>query len=223
MKITRVHQIEITSRCNLRCKYCPHPRLERPKADMAGDVFYAALVWASNREDPAELSLTGMGEAVLHPRFPAYLRLARKILPHPTKLVVATNGVALVRGADDIIDALRSTETLVYVSTHRPEAAGRALARLAAAGVPCGTNTSFVTSSFDWAGQVDWPVTSPAYRCEYLASGWVVVLQDGSVVNCCLDAHGKHVIGRVPDDLPSEISPIPLCTDCHMIVPEDKE
>jgi len=29
----QIHQIEITSRCNLRCKYCVHPHMERAKVD----------------------------------------------------------------------------------------------------------------------------------------------------------------------------------------------
>ena len=38
-----IHQIEITSRCNLRCLYCPHSKMKRAKEDMTGEIFRAAM------------------------------------------------------------------------------------------------------------------------------------------------------------------------------------
>jgi MoaA/NifB/PqqE/SkfB family radical SAM enzyme len=80
MNIMRVHQIEISSRCNLACRYCPHPKLGRAKADMRWEVFAAAIAWARELGGP-ELSFTGMGEALLHPEYAGFLRYARGRLP----------------------------------------------------------------------------------------------------------------------------------------------
>lgn len=43
MKLTAIHQIEITSRCNLRCRYCVHPHMGRVKEDMEPATFAKAL------------------------------------------------------------------------------------------------------------------------------------------------------------------------------------
>jgi len=44
-KIESLHQIELSSRCNLRCVYCPSPKLQRPKVDMSEEHFLRALEW----------------------------------------------------------------------------------------------------------------------------------------------------------------------------------
>lgn len=61
-----IFQIEITSVCNLRCDFCPHPHMRRKKARMAKDVVEA--VCRSLR--PGQLvGLHLLGEPLLHPRF----------------------------------------------------------------------------------------------------------------------------------------------------------
>lgn len=222
MNITRVHQIELSSVCNLKCQYCPHPKMERAKSHMTAKVFEKAIDWAAELKGP-ELSFTGMGEALLHPAFPMMIRIARLRLPH-MRFLLATNGIALMRpGWEELIAAIVDTDCEVYVSTHRPEIAGRAVVRLAKAGAKVGTNTQFVTSGFDWAGQVEWENLAPRTECQYIKQGWATILQDGTIVNCCMDASGLHPIGNVNDDLdnlPERIDPIPLCASCHLTVPK---
>jgi hypothetical protein len=225
MNITRVHQIEISSRCNLACGYCPHPGLRREKADMSWETFNAALDWAADLGGP-ELSLTGMGEAMLHPLFVPMLRRARERLPHAW-LLLATNGLVLVKNDKEeevaaMLHALRAVGATVFVSMHRPEVAGPAIELLRAVGVTVGSNSAFVTSGFDWAGQVEWHgLPAPKSVCQYIAQGWATVLQDGSIVNCCMDAHGLYPIGNVMDAVkPTRIDAIPLCTNCHLEVPD---
>ena len=224
MNITRVHQIEISSRCNLACSYCPHARLQREKGDMEWETFEAAIEWARKLGGP-ELSFTGMGEAMLHPDVDWMLEHARLRLPN-VWFLMATNGLALVNNdpahVQQIVGSLLACDVTVFVSTHRPEVAGRAIDLLKRAGVKVGTNESFVTSGFDWAGQVEWHgLPAPKSVCQYIAQGWATVLQDGSIVNCCMDAHGLHPIGNVLDALkPTRIDAIPLCTNCHLEVPK---
>lgn len=224
--ITTVHQIEVSSRCNLACKYCPHPKLRRVKEDMRWPVFERSLEWAASLGGP-ELSFTGMGEALLHPDICDMLFYARRLLPG-TWFLLATNGVSLVKdnadvATDRILAVLRECEVSVYVSTHRPEVAGPALELLIANGIRVGVNTAFVTSGFDWAGQVEWHGNpAPQTVCQYLAQGWATILQNGDVVNCCMDAHGAHPVGNVTDlKMPTHFEPIPLCEKCHLKVPEE--
>src|SRR5262245_42521314 len=101
--IRSIHQIEITTRCNLRCVYCPSPnqpklRNQEPM-DMDAMIFSRALRWAvalnDRRDDErGELSLTGIGEALLHPQFVEFLAIARHVLP-ANPIVFSTNGLLL--------------------------------------------------------------------------------------------------------------------------------
>lgn len=179
------------------------------------DVYEAALAWATTMESP-ELSLTGMGEAILHPEFCTMLRMAREALPQ-TKLLLSTNGIALT---DDHFTAMRETGTVLYISAHRPEIAGRALQRSLAAQVMTGVNNHIVDSGFNWAGQVEWANMAPPHVCQYLSKGWATILQNGDVVNCCMDAHGLYPCGNVMDtELPTSFDVMPLCSSCHLSVP----
>ena len=216
MKLTRIHQIEISSRCNLRCRYCPHPRLQRPKVDMGWSTFHAAMSWAMTLDGP-ELSFTGMGEALLHPQAADYLSRARAMMPD-TRFLLATNGIAL---DEEKCLLLKRLDVEVFISTHRPEVAGPAVERAARHGLKGAINTQFVNSGFDWAGQVQWANLAPKSTCQYLAQGWGTVLVNGNIVNCCMDAHGLYPYGHVLTSKIEELDmkPIPLCEKCHLTVP----
>src|ERR1044072_6043239 len=91
--IESIHQIEISSRCNLRCVYCPSKDLDKPVADCGSgrekvDIsmahFERALEWAQQmhvRGTQGELALPGLGEALLHSDFVDFVRLAGAALP----------------------------------------------------------------------------------------------------------------------------------------------
>lgn len=225
-----IHQIEITTRCNLRCTYCPHPiqeQLRQQKAmDMTRATFERALDWAVALNDVgdqmrAELSMTGVGEALLHPQFVEFLALARARLPeHPIHF--STNGLLLT---EDLCARISRYRPLIHVSMHRPEKAGPAIQAAKRFGLLVAVNPAPATAAFNWAGQVDWFVSAPKQICEFLRSGWGVVLVDGRITTCCLDASAKGVVGHVDDPIESltkpgtGIKPFSLCEPCHAEVP----
>ena len=216
--IREIHEVEFSSRCNLACRYCPHPKMQRAKADMTDETFAATLRHIDRLcklGTQNEVSLTGIGEAILHPKFIPWMHEIRSVIGDHRRLVVATNGVALTREMADEMAAARAT---VFVSTHRPEKAGPAVQMLRAAGVKTGTNTAFVDSAIDWAGQVQWHVSANTRVCEYLSSRWCAVRQDGSVNTCCMDAEGLAPIGHVRE---AELftSATKVCEGCHLAVP----
>lgn len=220
--LTGIHQIELSSRCNLRCVYCPSPKLPREKLDMSMEHWALALSWVSHfvqQGTQGELALTGIGEALLHPQFVDCLAMARTIIGPERKLTFATNGILLTR---EVCQAIKKFDPIVFVSLHRPEKATLALHNAAEAGLRIGYNHAFATESFDWAGQVDWPVSIPKGKvmCKYLGMGLGVVLADGRITSCCLDASGCGQIGHVMD-VPgtATIKPYELCGTCHMGVP----
>jgi hypothetical protein len=227
--LTSIHQIEITSRCNLRCVYCPSRHLDKPiseggsgraKVDITAEHYARALEWAIHFDTlgtQGELALTGIGEALMHPLFVQFVRDARQALP-TNPITFSTNGLLL---NDALCEQLAPYSPRIYVSTHRPEKAGPAINAARRWGLLADTNTSFATEAFDWAGQVDWEVSIPpaSVACEYLRSGWGVVLSDGRITTCCLDATGNGQIGHI-DDEPGTVSTRPwsLCEPCHMVV-----
>lgn len=223
-----IHQIELTTRCNLKCHYCPHyPELPRPKEDMTWETFEASLRLVDyyvRQGTQTELSLTGIGESLLHPRFVEMVAASRTVIGPQRQLTITTNGLLL---DDELCEALVPFRPAVFVSLHRPEKAALAMVVAKKHGILAGRNTAFADSAFDWAGyQKNWKevVSAPHTKCEYLRSGWGVILVDGRVTTCCLDADGSGVVGTV-DDEPEILRLSPWgtaekgCQACHMEVP----
>ena len=179
--------------------------------------------WTKSIRQPngvmAELSLTGIGECFLHPDFVTMVRLAREAMGPDCPIVFSTNGILLT---DEMAARLAPFHPQVYVSLHRPEKAGHAIQAAKKYGILAGYNPSPATSAFDWAGQVDWFVSHPRVPCDYLKLGWAVVLVDGRITTCCLDASAKGVVGHVDDPIGSAaIEPFELCPKCSYSVPTE--
>ncbi len=232
--LTSIHQIEPSSHCNLRCSYCPSRNLPKlrgvPNTHITIPTFRRALDWAvyfHARGTQGELSLTGIGETLLHPEWRTLVTMARDALPE-NFLCFSTNGLLL---DDDACAFLRAHRVAVFVSLHRPEKAGPAINAARRHGILVDVNASAATSSFDWAGLLAerWEVTAPkGNACEYLRTGWGVVLADGRITTCCLDATGAGVVGHVDDEIGS-LSIAPWgdeqvgCIACHERVPSESE
>lgn len=184
-------------------------------------TFERTLEWCVYYEDICgtqnELSLTGLGETLMHPDFLEYATLAREALPH-NFINLSTNGLLLT---EKICEHLAKLNIRLYISMHRPEKAGPAIQKAKKYGILNDTNDSFATSAFDWGGQVDWYVSAPEKTpCEWLRSGWANVLVDGRITACCLDAAAAGVFAHVDDEIGEAYTkPFDLCSTCHMSVP----
>lgn len=229
--VREIHQIELSTRCQLRCHYCPHyPKLPRAKEDMSWEIFERSMVVVKHFCDQGtqtELSLTGIGESLLHPRFVEMCTVARQIIGWNRPLVVTTNGIDFT---EEIAKHLAALKASVFVSLHRPEKAAFAMHYAKKAGVFAKENNSFATSSFDWAGhQKNWTEirSAPKIKCDFLGKGWAVILVDGRVATCCLDATGASSVGSINDD-PSTLTLKPWgdekvgCAKCHMSIPGEE-
>lgn len=220
--LREIHEIEFSSKCNLACRYCPHPKMQREKAHMSSEVFEATMRHVQYYVDAGtqgEVSLTGIGEAILHPFFVPWMREVRGVIGKSRKLVVATNGVVM---NSEVAHAMAAVDAHVYVSGHRPEKAGPAIEMLRAAGCKFGLNSAFMDNAMDWAGQVEWYVSTDAHMCSYLDKRWGAVRQDGSVNTCCMDAESLHPVGNVRDDVGSlRIWATELCKGCSLVAPSE--
>lgn len=221
-QIREVHIIELTTRCNLRCRYCPSPQRPRPHEDMRWEVFEQSLRFVQKlitAGTQGEVALTGIGEPTLHPRFVDAVAALRGVLGPARQLTIATNGLLFT---DELARAIKPYRPYVFVSLHRPEKAGPAVEVAKRHGMLAGVNGSFATSAMDWAGQVKWFNSHPPAVCDYLRLGWAVVLVDGRVTQCCVDADGSGVTGSVWD-VPSAVpmQPFPLCARCSFAIPTE--
>jgi hypothetical protein len=217
-----IHQIELTSRCNLKCAYCPSYRLPRPKVDMAWSTLERTLavaraLWGVHRH--GELNMAGIGESTMHARFVDAMFRAREVMGPEVSILLATNGLLMTREMARAIAPMRPS---VYVSLHRPEKAQHAVQACAEAGILTAVSCDGAMNAVNWAGQVDWPVTTPTVgqNCDWVVKGRAFVLADGRLSRCCFDADGSGVFGHVDDDLSKAYtSPYHLCATCHLKQP----
>lgn len=235
MKLTAIHQIEITSECNLRCPYCAHPTMPRAKQHMTESVFLQALMWAHRlhwqNDTTRELNLCGIGESTLHPRFIELMSAARRTMPPGIALILATNGLPKTSSkngwTEELAVALSDLRKFgpikIWVSLHRPEKAGPTVELLKKYNLLSGVSADPSVAAVDWAGQVRWHVSAPRSICPWLSQGWGFVMADGRVSTCCFDGQGTDgVLGTVWDDVERfEVKPYSLCPACHHDIPKE--
>lgn len=213
--IQELHQIEITSRCNLRCRYCVHPTMSRAKQDMSRDTFEQALTWVKHYADAGsqrELNLAGIGESTMHPEFVDFVRYANDYLEGRTLLILATNGILMT---DEMAADIAYANIVVYVSLHRPEKAAAGVEALRSAGIFGGVSTDPATAATDWAGQVKWHRSMAPRECMWVKGGKVFCMSDGTIATCSFDGTGSEPLGTVWDDLEQiRTSPYRLCPSC---------
>ncbi len=214
-----IHQIELTSHCNLTCDYCVHRNLARVKQHMPLSTFRRALHWVKALGAGSELNLSGIGEPMLWPHWKEGLITLREAFPD-LPLVIPTNGLLLT---DEKIALLVAAQPVrVFVSLHRAE---RALSRVRAAkraGILAGVSLDALTGPVDWAGNVDWEAPPPGSGdpCPWLVEPMGFVAADGNILTCCFDATGESRIAHV-DEAPRPLNPTPwyACSSCRHKVP----
>jgi len=217
--VQSVQQIEITSRCNLSCVYCVSPNLKRPKVDMTDEIWDASLRLVKRyhqRYGPQDISLFGIGESFLHPNFVEYVRQAREMLGSKIRLTVASNGIAVT---EDFIRSLVPYNLRIYVSAHRPDKIRDHVQIIQKYGLLESVSMDPIISGVNWAGQLDWPVNAPSYKCPWLEKAQVMIMADGRITACCFDGGGYGVVGNVLDESKDFYTqPYSLCTDCNQYV-----
>lgn len=225
VKVQALHQIEITSRCNLKCSYCVHKTMPRPKQDMDYETFEKSLRLARKFVEAGtqhELNLAGIGESTMHPDFVDWVKLARAAVGWNTHLVLSTNGVDF---SDEAIEGIAATGISIWVSPHSPKKAMPAILKLQEVGLFRGTSEGAWTSPVNWAGQVNWPSkpNTEGTPCPWLYYGRTTVFSDGRISTCCFDSDGSGVVGTIDDLLEGKelyVEPFRLCGPCHHEVVE---
>lgn len=218
--LQRLHQIEMTSHCNLKCVYCASPKLKRVKMHMDFPTFQLAIKWVQhfvNEHGQQEVNLAGIGESTMHPRFVEFLRYARLYLGPDVDIVLATNGKLMT---DALAEAMKPWNPIVFVSLHQPVFAGPAVECLKRVGLLAGVSNDPSIAATNWAGQVKWHNSAASGRkCPWVVQGKTMVMSDGRLTTCSLDASGIGVIGHINDDLTKiQTKPYALCRTCDQDV-----
>ena len=224
--LREIRNIEVSSRCNLACRYCIHPTMPRPKVDIADDVWAAALDhvrYYVARGTQGELNLNLTGESTLHPRFAELCLEARAVLGPQRELQFTTNGKGIT---DALVKALVPAWPRVCVTAHHAHLAGPAAALFRKYGLLRSVSNDPVTSAQTWAGQVDWFDSPRAVRqvCPMLAFGYGTIQADGMFVVCCMDGANETAFGTVfdpPGSLGAPMRPWRLCPSCWQRPPGD--
>lgn len=217
MKVQSIHQLELSSHCNLRCVYCPSRHLGRPKVYMTRAHFERSieLVWELHRGGTqTELNLAGIGESTMHPHFYEFVEHARVVLGPRIDLVLATNGLNMT---SELAAHLERHGVRTWVSLHRPEKAGPAVNFLRAAGALAGVSADPSIAAIDWAGQVKWQKTAGERGlCPWTHAGRIMLMADGRFTRCCLDADARGVLQHIDAGLPETTGPYVLCQKCDL-------
>jgi hypothetical protein len=223
LKIKTINTIELSSICDNACAYCPAKDQGEYRQTGFMDVatFEKAIVWAlrfAKEGTQLEINLFGVGESTLHPKLVQFVAYARRMMPFGQVLHLNTNGNTMTEElAQSIKDAGISH---IDISGHDHRATANCLRIFRKVGIPHGLSYDFTIHPNNWAGQVDWfPAKYDAGPCPWLSRGQAMVMSDGRVTTCCIDAFAKNVMGTVDDDLSQlEINPSELCKTCHHMI-----
>jgi hypothetical protein len=209
----KLHSIELTNVCNLKCSYCPNKgKVKYPKGFLQLNHFLKAMdvVEKDNIDDCIGLSVCG--EPLLHPGASEFTKIARKYV---SRVEMHTNGVILT--ADLLKELIDSGLTKLEISIHTKESYDRFTSAfdmnermgkpLEIVGQVLSCNDAKVTK---WIGNGkhypllvhathnwNWDKPHKANRCRFIVGGMACMKWDGKIVVCCFDFNGDAVIGHI--------------------------
>jgi sulfatase maturation enzyme AslB (radical SAM superfamily) len=168
-----------------------------------------------------ELNLFGVGEPTLHPNVVQFVAYARQMLPFQHDIHLNTNGNTMT---EELAKSLKEAgTTAIDITGHDHYATAKTIRIFRNLQIPHRVSYDFAITPNNWAGQVDW--FTPEYNagpCPWICRGQVMVMSNGDVTTCCIDAFGKNILGNVFDDDLSQmdVKYSDLCTKCHHTVPD---
>ncbi|MEA2014696.1 MAG: radical SAM protein [Thermodesulfobacteriota bacterium] len=226
-RINTINSIEISSICNGNCQYCP-ARVQhkyRETGLMSWSVFEKTIAWIKvlcENGTQREVNLFGVGESTLHPELVAMVKYAREKIPFRIPLHLNTNGILMTK---ELAIGIRDAGVNhIDITGHDHYHTAKTIRIFREVGIAGELTYDFVVRPHNWAGQVDWfEIDKTVYDpgpCPWLAYGQVMVMSNGDITPCCIDAFGSGVFGHVNNDITKlEILPFELCQKCHHTIP----
>ena len=219
----KIYQIEITSRCSLKCEYCPQPTMRRAKQDMPLRMFERALDY------PFSFDVVighHFGEPLLHPEIVA---MCRACFARGLAFGFSTN-LNVPRHMEKIALLVENGLAWLKISFHNDIARRRA-AEVTSAFPDLPVIVETLESKHSWADQVALPYRSNfncqpgVIDCEFHHFNQCVVSAQGRLLACCLDAEGHSDFGSLFDFTPEAFASarnkvlFDLCRHCPIVRP----
>ena len=228
INLQTITTIELSSKCQMACKYCVNRRMldhGRKPAIMPDAVFERALSWLKQlceQGTQKEVNINGNGESLLDPQIVERVRRIKAVMGYGM-VAGCTNGIVLTEPLARKLKAAGLDR--LDVSPHSPLHARRAFQIIQRVGLMGIVNFGTIMQPHNWAGQIE-----PEYSvdhvnpipCVPLMEGRGYIQSEGQVSPCCYDYCNLGVYGSVFDDdlLSRPIKPFSLCDTCHQIIPE---
>lgn len=196
----RIYQIELSSFCNLKCSYCPHPQMSRTKGNITEEVLGAALSWivASGGK---KVALHHFGEPLLHPELEQRLK---QVADSGLALQLSTNGVLLEKTWNILeeLDHQVSVMLSVHLWKDHPDRYEATLNEYQEKSVGTkidvlraynSTKDGFTFHEWAEGQKTSWDV----HQCPFIQYNGCVVLWNGDLATCCVDHEGKSATGNI--------------------------
>ena len=219
MKVSTINHVEVSSLCSNKCRYCPSSKVadHRKTGLMTMETFKKVLGWVDvlvEKGTQTEINLHGIGEPTLNPLLPEFIRLMRDHLPMKYGVHFNTNGNHMT---DELAERLKVAGiSSISITLHDLEVAANCVRILCNHRIESDVSIDSVLRPHDWAGQVDWLKANYTYPCPWTASGMVMVLWDGDVITCGIDAFATKRLGSVYGNIDAvDVVPFELCKKCH--------
>jgi len=210
-----IYQVEVSNHCNLTCHYCPHPGQKRSKGNMSLETFERVLELHITLQQ-RRVALHNFGDPLMHPNIVEFVRMAKAKVGLVT---MSTNGVALTK--DMALQLKEAGLDLLAISKHTNDA-DAAIEVAESIDLRMTVRKKF---DHDWGGTAKphkvhfRPITERdlPLSCAFLQDQMAVVLWNGDVNVCCVDAEGRGVVGNVREaNITSQVlAPISLCGNCY--------
>lgn len=191
----QVLEIEVNTKCNLKCSYCPQSKasFRKPEARMPVDLFDHILDMVSQIDFSGRLSFHHYNEPLLRKDLSQLVEKARDKLPKAF-IALYTNGILLndkryhsllTAGVDHFFISNHENKKIIQRDYQEVRSPG-----------------DFVLSGR--AGIIGSLQESSTAAC-YAPSEMMIVRQNGDVVLCHEDATSKHVMGNLSQQTLEEV------------------
>lgn len=227
-----IYQVELSSYCNMRCSYCPHPSMERPKGYMTAEVLDRCIELHIEK-GRRRMVLHHFGEPLLHPAFEDRLQ---RIASAGLAIQLSSNALLLEKMWPVILKI--PARIRIMISVHQWVAKGeekymhdigtwKDRAR--------GTNVEimdaynfkeghFVFHAWGDGQKKEWDTS----KCPFIEQNFGVILWNGDIASCCVDHEGYTVRGNIMDEGPIRYrtEPWKACATCdvgRIMIGEDFE
>lgn len=229
----RIYQMETTNYCNAKCDYCPHKDMKREKGFMSLETVQK-VIDNCKKENQTYIALHHMGEPLLHKDI---YTICKMFSDNNIETEFSSNGLAfkedtlqklndsglnLVRIAMDYlydakVDKLFSCIDNFFKTVENPNlkiyihtVEGNDLSKFQQFPI-----VVMSKPKDNWAGQIEGESSlTQSEQCYFLDYNYGVVLWNGDIVNCCLDADNADVIGHIDNISELKTRQFSLCKNC---------